>query len=399
MDQLKLQRSHWLRKSLVFACIVIAAAGYAYWRSGAPSRTETQQSAAQPAGVPVTIMSASPTHFDVQLEGLGSVQPINTVVVRSRVDGQIEQIQFKEGQVVQQGDLLLKIDQRPFRAALQQAQAKLAQDQANLKNANLDLQRYSALAQKAFASRQQLDTQQAAVSSGTALTQADQAAVDSAQIQLDYTEIRAPSAGRIGFRQVDAGNIVHASDAQGLLSIVEMNPINVLYTLPEGSLSAVQQAMSRGRVPVIATAVGQTNQAQAQGSISVVNNQVDKTSGTVQIKAVFNNDDMKLWPGQSVTTRTLVKTLDNVIVVPADAVQHGPDGLFVWRIDAQNIASVAKVAVNDQDTANAVIADGLNAGDRYVLNGQLRLKPGIKVDPHEAPAANARAGVASVNIQ
>jgi multidrug efflux system membrane fusion protein len=220
------------------------------------------------------------------------------------------------------------------------------------------------------------------VASGTALTQADQAAVDNAKTQLSYTEIRAPLSGRIGFRQVDVGNIVRANDTQGLLSIVQIDPINVLYTLPEGDLATLQQALAKGRLTVVATVVGQRITPTVTGAVAVVNNQVDQASGTVQIKAVFDNKDLRLWPGQSVTTKTRIETLENVIVIPASVIQHGPNGLFVWRI-VNDVAEPGSIKVRDQDTAQAVVSSGLAVGDRIVTAGQLRLRKGVKVEARE----------------
>lgn len=366
--------------ALVLVALAVAGGGYFYWNKEKARTLAAQQAAAPKPAVPVSIMTVKSGQYRIRLEGLGQVQPINTVAVRSRVDGQIEKVFFKEGEMVRQGDLLLRIDPRPFQAALDQAQAKLAQDRATLENARLDLQRYSTLADKQFASRKQLDTQAAAVASGTALTQADQAAVDNAKVQLGYTEIRSPLTGRIGFRQVDAGNIVQANNAQALLSIVQMDPINVLYTLPEGNLATVEKALAQGPVPVVATVVGRRVTPTVTGKVSVVNNQVDQASGTVQIKAEFENKEMQLWPGQSVTTKTQVGVLDNVIVIPSSLIQHGPDGLFVWRVDDTNVALPDKIKVSEQDNENSVVSSGLSAGDKIVTSGQLRLRKGIKVE-------------------
>ena len=366
--------------ALVLVALAVAGGGYFYWSKEKARALAAQQAAAPKPAVPVSIMTVKSGQYRIRLEGLGQVQPINTVAVRSRVDGQIEKVFFREGEMVRQGDLLLRIDPRPFQAALDQAQAKLAQDRATLENARLDLQRYSTLADKQFASRKQLDTQAAAVASGTALTQADQAAVDNAKVQLGYTEIRSPLTGRIGFRQVDAGNIVQANNVQALLSIVQMDPINVLYTLPEGNLATVEKALAQGPVPVVATVVGRRVTPTVTGKVSVVNNQVDQASGTVQIKAEFENKEMQLWPGQSVTTKTQVGVLDNVIVIPSSLIQHGPDGLFVWRIDDTNVALPDKIKVSEQDNENSVVSSGLSAGDKIVTSGQLRLRKGIKVE-------------------
>ena len=378
------------RGLFVLALVLAAGGGYYYWHE-AKGREAAQQAAAsapKPA-VPVSVMTVGTSRYEVQLEGLGTVQPVNTVIVRSRVDGQIEQVFFTEGQTVKEGDLLLRIDARPYRAALEQAQAKLAQDQATLKNSSLDLQRYATLAQQEIASKQKLESSQTAVAAGTALMQADQAVVDNARTQLSYAEIRAPLTGRIGFRQVDAGNIVRANDTQGLLSIVQMDPINVLYTLTEGDLPAVQQAAAKGAVAVVATVVGERQAPTETGKIAVINNQVDQASGTVQIKAVFDNKAARLWPGQAVTTQTRVATLDNVIVIPANIIQHGPDGLFVWRLDGNDAAQPDKIKVQNQNNTRAVVSSGLAAGDRLVTDGQLRLRKGIKVtvrDPKDQQA-------------
>ena len=377
-------RKGWLTVPILVA--LLAAGGGYYWWQAAQTRAAAQKTVAAPRpAVPVTVMPVKASRYEVRLEGLGSVQPINTVLIKSRVDGQIEQVFFKEGEMVKQGDLLLRIDPRPFKAALDGAVAKLAQDQATLNNSKLDLQRYSTLVQQQVTSVKQLDAQQAAVAGGTALVQADQAAVDNARVQLGYTEIRSPLAGRIGFRQVDAGNLVRANDTQGLLSIVQTDPINVLYTLPEGDLATVQRAFAKGPVQVTASVEGRRVTPVVTGTIAVINNQVDQASGTVQIKAVFDNKDLLLWPGQSVTTRTRVDTLENVIVIPAGTIQHGPEGLFVWRVDDDGAALPDKIKVSDQDTNNVVVTSGLSVGDRIVTAGQLRLRKGVKVDAKEAP--------------
>lgn len=379
------QTDHASRRTGTTALVLIALAvagggGYFYWSKEKARALAAQQAAAPKPAVPVSIMTVKNGQYRIQLEGLGQVQPINTVAIRSRVDGQIEKVFFKEGEMVKRGDMLLRIDPRPFQAALDQAQAKLAQDRATLENSQLDLQRYSTLADKQFASRKQLDTQAAAVASGTALTQADQAAIDNAKVQLGYTEIRSPLTGRIGFRQVDAGNIVQSNSTQALLSIVQMDPINVLYTLPEGNLATVEKALAQGPVPVVATVVGRRVTPTVTGKVSVVNNQVDQASGTVQIKAVFENKEMQLWPGQSVTTKTQVGVLDNVIVIPSSLIQHGPDGLFVWRVDDTNVALPDKIKVSEQDNETSVVSSGLSVGDKIVTSGQLRLRKGIKVE-------------------
>ena len=378
---------------LISVALLATAGGYYAWQSSQSRLAAEKRAAAVPKpAVPVSVMTVKTGRYEVRLDGLGVVQPVNTVLIKSRVDGQIEQVAFKEGETVKEGELLLRIDPRPFRAALEGAEAKLAQDRATLKNANLDLQRYATLAQQQVTSVKQLDAQQAAVAVGTALVQADQSAVDNANVQLGYTEIRAPLTGRIGFRQVDNGNLVRANDTQGLLSIVQIDPINVLYTLPEGNLAAVQQAFRKGPVQVVAAVNGQRTASPVNGQIAVVNNQVDQASGTVQIKAVYENKDLRLWPGQSVTTRTRVDTLENVIVIPASTIQHGPEGLFVWRIHDDGAAVPDKIQVSDQDMTDAVVTSGLSAGDKIVTAGQLRLRKGVKVEIKDGADLQAQLG-------
>ena len=257
--------------------------------------------------------------FPVYLTGLGTVQGFNTVQVRTRVDGQIDKIAFNEGQMVNQGDLLVEIDPRPFQAALDQAKAKKAQDEANLANANLDLQRYTKLGE--FATRQQTDTQRSTVAQLTAQIAADEAAISNAQTQLDYTQVKAPITGVAGLRQVDIGNIVNASTQTGIVTIAQIEPISVIFTAPEDQLPYISEGQKAGALKVIAfTTDGK--KPLAEGKLAVINNQVDTTSGTIRLKAVFDNKDHALWPGQSVSTRLLVRTLKDATVVPDDAVQH-----------------------------------------------------------------------------
>ena len=295
--------------------------------------------------------------FRSRSNSIGSVQALNRVVVRSRVDGQIENIFFAEGQTVKVDDLLIKLDARPFRAALDQALAKKAQDEATLNNAKLDLQRYAKLAKSSFATEQQLNTQQAAVASGEAQVTADQAAIENAQTQLGYTEIRAPIAGRIGFRQIDLGNIVHAGDAQPMLSIVQVDPIFVLFTVPEDRIYEVQQAMNNA--PLVATVYTSDKKVElATGTLAVIDNTIDVASGTVQLKAIFDNAQMRLWPGESVNVRLHVRDLDKALVVSSQAVLRGRDGLYVWLVAKDNLATVRKIEVSMQAGGRAVVTSG-----------------------------------------
>ena len=361
----------------VLLVIGTGAGGYfAYQRVSRARQHPSQQSREQ--GVPVTVALANQTNFPVLLSGLGTVQAFNTVTVRSRVDGEITRIAFKEGDIVKPGDLLAQIDSRPYRAALDQAIAKKAQDEATLSNSKLDLQRYQTLAKEDFASRQQLDTQQATVAQQTALVQADEAAVENAQTQLDYTDIKAPIGGRVGFRLADQGNVVTAASQNGIVTIAQLQPISVLFTLPEGQVNSVSEAMKRGNV--VATAFTADGGRQlAQGTLAVINNQVDVTTGVIQMKATFANSDNALWPGQSVSVKVLVDTLQNVVVIPQSAVQHSQQGLWAFVVNDKQRAETRPIEVGASNSDNAVVTKGLSAGERVVTAGQYRLQNGALV--------------------
>jgi multidrug efflux system membrane fusion protein len=338
-----------------------------------------------PPPVPVTVQRVESTDFAVFLNGLGTVQPYDTVTIRSRVDGQVTKINFVQGQMVKEGDLLVEIDPRPYQAALEQAQAKKAQDEANLHNAELDLARYSTLAQQSFASRQQLDTQQASVNQLTAQVKGDQATIDNATTQLSYTTIKSPLSGKTGFRLVDPGNIVHASDTTGIVSIVKLQPISVVFTAPEENVGAINTALAAGTVPVTALS-SDGGRTIAQGHLALVDNQVDQASGTIRMKATFENKDNSLWPGLSVATRLLVETKKNSTLVPNDAIQHGPNGLYAYVIGGDNKAELRNIKVGDEGAAQTVILQGLKTGERVVVAGQYRLTQGALVDPRETKA-------------
>lgn len=345
---------------------------------GAP---KPQPSPQANSGPPPALVSVAPTRrqdYPVYIDGLGQVQAFNTVMVRTRVDGQVNKIGFTEGQMVNAGDLIAQIDPRPFQAALDQAKAKQAQDQANLANAKLDLQRYATLAKQSFATQQQLDTQNALVMQLIAQIAADAAAIDSAQVQLDYTKISAPIAGRTGFRLVDQGNIVNAAQQTGIVSIAQVRPIAVIFTAPQDELPRINAAMARGAPKVeVRTSDGAT--LLAAGKLTVVDNQVDIPSGSIRLKAEFANEDDALWPGLAVATRVLVDVAKNALVVPDRAIQRGPNGLYVYVIDDQNRAALRPVKVSHEDIDLAVVDSGVNDGDRVVTVGQYVLEPGKRV--------------------
>jgi len=347
---------------------------------GAPPSTATAQgSAPQPqatgaAPVVVTVTPVKRADYPIILQSIGQVQAYNTVLVRARVDGQIMKIAFDEGQMVKQGDLLAQIDARPFQAALDQALAKKAQDDATLANAKLDLARYSTLAKQDFATKQQLDTQNALVLQLTATIAADAAAIEAARTQLDYTTIKAPISGRTGFRLIDEGNLVSAGQQTGIVSIAQLQPIAVIFAEPQEHVTRINEELASGS-PIV-TVSNAEGKKLATGRLSISDNQVDLPTGTIRLKAEFDNKDDALWPGLAVTTGLQLGVEKGVLVVPTEVVQHGQNGLFVFIIDDQNHAQVRHVKVAHQDAATAVISEGLKEGDRVVTGGQFLLQPG-----------------------
>jgi multidrug efflux system membrane fusion protein len=342
-----------------------------------PSQTASASAQqAQPSGpvpIVVTVTPVKRADFPIVLQSIGQVQAYNTVLVRARVDGQIVKIAFNEGQMVKQGDLLAQIDARPFQAALDQAVAKKTQDEANIANAKLDLARYATLAKQDFATKQQLDTQNALVLQLTASIAADAAAIDAAKTQLDYTTIRAPISGRAGFRLIDEGNLVNAGQQTGIVSIAQLQPIAVIFAEPQEYVTRINQELASGSPEV--TVTDADGRKLAIGRLSISDNQVDLPTGTIRLKAEFDNKDNALWPGLAVTTGLLLGVEKDVLIVPADVVQHGEHGLYVFVVDDQNRAQVRQVKVAHQDTTRAVISDGLKEGDRVVTSGQFLLQP------------------------
>ena len=383
----------------VFGICAIVLLGYVGWLYTFGAKIDAgRQLTKGPPPIPATIQTIQKSNFPVYLNGLGTVQPYNTVTVRSRVDGQVIKVGFRQGQMVNEGDLLVQIDPRPFQAALEQAQAKKAQDEANLKNAQLDLQRYSTLAKQDYASRQQLDTQQAKVDQLGAQLKGDQAAIDSAQTQLDYTTIRSPLTGKTGFRLIDPGNIVHATDQTGIVTIVKLQPISVVFTAPEENIAEINKALAAGNVPIIALSSDGTK-VLGQGHLALVDNQVDQASGTIRMKATFKNEDNALWPGLSVATRLLVDTRKNVLVMPNDAIQHGPNGLYAFAVGKDNKVERRDIKVGNEGATQTVVLEGLAAGERVVTSGQYRLTEGAAVNPHNADTPPSLAKQAANNPQ
>jgi multidrug efflux system membrane fusion protein len=374
----------------VLLIAVIAGGGYFGWQKFVAERAaQTAQKAPAPKPVPVKIATVEKADFPVYLTGLGTVQGFNTVLVRTRVDGQINKIAFKEGQFVKEGDTLVEIDPRPFQATLDQAKAKKQQDEANLANAQLDLQRFTRLGE--FATKQQTDTQRALVAQLTAQIAADQAAIENAQTQLDYATVKAPISGIVGIRQVDVGNIVNAATQTGIVSIAQIEPITVIFTAPEDQLPEIQASLAVSPPKVIALSTDGKKELST-GTLALINNQVDTTSGTIRLKGVFDNKDHALWPGQSVSTRLLIKTLKDATVVPDDAVQHSNDGLYAYTVSNENKAEFRKITVTNSIDGRSVVDEGLSPGQQVITAGQYKVQPGTLVGTDVADAKPAKAG-------
>ena len=375
---------------LVSAAVVAGYFGWHRFHGESEAAANGAQKSAARAAVAVTIAPVLKADFPVYLTGLGTVQGFNTVQVRTRVDGQIDKVAFTEGQLVNQGDLLVEIDPRPYQATLDQAKAKKAQDEANLANANLDLQRFTKLGE--FATRQQTDTQRSTVAQLTAQIAADDAAIFNAQTQLDYTQVKSPIPGIAGLRQVDVGNIVNASTQTGVVTVAQIEPIAVIFTAPEEQLPYINEAQAVQPLKVIAITTDGKKQL-AVGKLAVVNNQVDTTSGTIRLKAVFDNKDHALWPGQSVSTRLLVKTLKDATVVPDEAIQHGTEGLYAYAVVTGDKAELRKVKVSQSIDGRSVVDEGLAPGEQVITAGQYKVQPGTLVSTAVASAGSARPGV------
>jgi len=374
---------------LLLAVGVVAAGGAIYWyRLPGESDTSRSARAAPRAAVPVTVAVAARQDVPIYLSGLGTVQPTVSVGIHSQVDGKLQEVLFTEGQHVKKGDVLVKIDPRLFQAALDQARAKKAQDEAQFGAAQKDLVRVKAVALKGFETQQNLDLQQAKVDQLKAAVDADAAAIETAQTQLDYTVITAPSDGRVGVRLVDPGNLVRASDTGSIASLVLTRHAAVLFTLPARALDDVRRAMAAGAIEV--QAFDQDNQTLlGTGKLLLVDNAIDQATSTIRLKAMFPNEDERLWPGEFVNARLLLERRSNVIAVPAAAVQRGPQGLFVWVVTPQDTAAARRIEIGPTTGNTTIITSGVNEGDRVVTDGQYKLQTHAPVTVN---APQARAG-------
>ncbi|HTK01213.1 MAG TPA: efflux RND transporter periplasmic adaptor subunit [Bordetella sp.] len=369
--------------------VALVAIAAAFWGSERPA---VSADAPEPKTPPVIVTSTKVEQQDVPiyLTGVGTVTANQSVTVKTRVDGELDKVGFVEGQDVKAGQMLAQLDPRALQAQLAQAKATQAKDQAQLVNARLDLKRFTQLTKEDAATQQQLDTQRALVSQLEATVQMDEAQVSFAQVQLSYTTINAPISGRVGARLVDPGNIVHATDTGGLVVINQIDPISVLFTVPESAVGDINTAMADTPQGLPVAALGrETNQPLGEGKLVLVNNQIDTTSGTVQLKALFPNPRHVLWPGQYVNARLQLGTHKQALTVPAAAVQRGQNGTYAYALDDQGIARIQPIRVAVIQDNVAVVDEGLQAGERVVVDGQYKLRPGLHTVESKSSTAMA----------
>jgi multidrug efflux system membrane fusion protein len=351
-----------------------------------------------PSTISVGVIPVQKRDVPYYVTGLGSVTAFNTVTVHSRIDGQIMKIYFQEGQFVKAGDVLAEIDPRPYQVALDQAQGQLAKDTASQKDAKVDLSRYEQLWQAGVVARQQLDSQQATVGQFDGSIQSDKAQIDNEKLQLSYCQITSPINGRVGLRLVDSGNIVHAADTNGILVITQVQPISVIFTLPEDTLPQVVAEMKKESLAVEAYS-RDNNTNLAEGKLLTIDNQIDQTTGTVKLKAQFDNHDQSLWPNQFVNARLFLNVRKDAIVIPIAAIQNGAQGSFVYVVGSDNKAQVRSIQADFSEGNISVIREGLNSGEQIVIDGADKLQAGAEVTPHQStitggtgvgtPAANS----------
>ncbi len=371
-----------MRKSYLAILLILAAGSGAGMWLGA--RSSPVDGSLRVALVPVGAIPVARRDVPIYLYGLGNVLAYNSVLVRAQVDGQIIEVAFKEGQQVRAGDVLVKIDPRIYQASLDQALAKRAQDQAQLDNARLDLKRYTSLIEKNSVAHQQFDTTAAQVAQLEATVKGDEALIEYARVNLGYATIRSPFDGRVGIRKIDLGNIVHANDTNGIVTITQTHPISMLFTLPEDTLQDIAKMMAAGSLPVAALSRDGKQQFDI-GELTLIDNAIDQTTGTIQLKAKLPNEDGLLWPGQFVMARLHLSTLHDVLTIPAAALQNGPDGSFTFLVKSDGAVEIRKLKLGPVNAETAVVEAGLEDGDLVVTSGQYRLQPGSKVAVEASP--------------
>ena len=388
--------------------VILAVVAIGIWYYRGHSTSEAGATAAPGAGgkgkggagaagmtVPVVVATAQKGDLPVYLIGLGSVAAFNTVTVRSRVDGQIVKVNFTEGQFVHAGDALIEIDPRPYQVMLEQAEGQLAKDQAQLHDVQVDFERYTLLFNEGVIPKQQVDTQQAQVGQFQGAIKADQATIDNAKLQLVYARITAPISGRVGLRLVDQGNIVHASDTTGLLVITQLQPISVIFTLPQDQLQQVLVKLrGGGQLPVEAYDRDDITKI-TDGKLATIDNQIDPTTGTYKLKSIFSNENNVLFPNQFVNVHMLVDTKRNLVIVPAAAIQRGPQGTYVYAVSAGDIVNIRTVTIAQTAGNNIGISSGINPGDVIVIDGQDKLQDGSKVVTSTSPTGGAGRGASA----
>jgi len=366
---------------LILLATVVAGGGAVYYFDLFGQHNAPAPAVMSPwnAPSPVRTVQVETGSLALRLRAIGTATPLRTVTVRSRVEGELVELLFQEGQEVQAGQLLARIDPRPYQIALDQAEGQQQQNLAQLRNAELDLKRYQTLYKQDSIARQQLDSQQALVRQYQAMTRIDQARVDDARLQLSYTRIEAPISGRIGLRAVDVGNIVKPGDANGLALITQMRPMSVVFAIPETQLAEVRAQINAGHELAVDAWDRDEKNLLAQGRLTTLDNRIDTATGTVRLRAEFANDDESLFPNQFLNVRMQVRSIDNAIVAPSDAVQYGANGAFVYTVTAQSTAAVRPVTLGPSDDGRVVIASGLQAGEQIAIEGLDRLREGRPV--------------------